>query len=126
MSRIKDYAIKCMRDEAQAILNLIPLLDDNFDKAVELIHHCKGRLIVTGVGKSGHIGAKIAATLASTGTRSPENIFPGMIPPFANFGIDAKAAIMLPIAPMAVIHPITGVEAAEAAPCAIAVALLAS
>ena len=70
MSRIKDYAIKCMRDEAQAILNLIPLLDDNFDKAVELIHHCKGRLIVTGVGKSGHIGAKIAATLASTGTPS--------------------------------------------------------
>ena len=70
MSRIKEYAIKCLRDEAQAILNLIPLLDDNFDKAVELIHHCKGRLIVTGVGKSGHIGAKIAATLASTVTPS--------------------------------------------------------
>ncbi len=70
MRRIREYAIKCMKDEAQAILNLISLLDDHFDKAVELIRHCKGRLIVTGVGKSGHIGAKIAATLASTGTPS--------------------------------------------------------
>ena len=57
-----------MRDEAQAILNLIPQLDENFEKAVELMYHCHGKVIVTGVGKSGNIGAKIAATLASTGT----------------------------------------------------------
>ena len=70
MSHIKEYAINCIRDEAQALLDLISLLTDDFDKAVELIHHCKGRLIVMGVGKSGHCGAKIAATMASTGTPS--------------------------------------------------------
>lgn len=66
----KEYAIKCFNDEAQAILDLIPQLTNDFDKAVELIYNCKGRFIVTGVGKSGHIGEKIAATLASTGTPS--------------------------------------------------------
>lgn len=66
----RHYAEKCLRDEAQAILNLIPLLDDNFDRAINLIYNSKGRFIITGVGKSGHIGAKIAATLASTGTPS--------------------------------------------------------
>ena len=66
----KEYAIQCLKDEAQAILDLIPLMDDQFDKAVELIMDCPGKVIVTGVGKSGHIGAKIAATLASTGTPS--------------------------------------------------------
>lgn len=64
------YAIKCFKDEAQAILDLIPLLTDDFSKAVDLIYNCKGRFIITGVGKSGHVGAKIAATLASTGTPS--------------------------------------------------------
>ena len=66
----RDYAIQCLRDEADAVLGLIPQLDADFDRAVELILHCKGKVIVTGVGKSGHIGAKIAATLASTGTPS--------------------------------------------------------
>lgn len=70
MSRYIDTAIKCLQDESDAILGLIPLLDDNFDKAVELILESKGKLVVTGVGKSGHIGAKIAATLASVGTPS--------------------------------------------------------
>lgn len=64
------YAIKCFQDEAQAILDLIPLLTEDFSKAVDLIYNCKGRFVITGVGKSGHIGAKIAATLASTGTPS--------------------------------------------------------
>lgn len=63
-------AIQCFKDEAQALLDLIPLLDDNFDKAITLILNCKGKIIITGVGKSGHIGAKIAATLSSTGTPS--------------------------------------------------------
>lgn len=70
MKDVKNYAEQCFRDEAQAILNLIPLLDDNFSKAVELIYNCKGKIIVTGVGKSGHVGEKIAATLASLGTPS--------------------------------------------------------
>lgn len=70
MSKYIDTAIKCLQDESDAILGLIPLLDDNFNKAVELILESKGKLVVTGVGKSGHIGAKIAATLASVGTPS--------------------------------------------------------
>lgn len=70
MSKWTDTAIKCLQDEAQALLGLIPQIDDNFDRTVELVLKCKGKLIVTGVGKSGHIGAKIAATLSSTGTPS--------------------------------------------------------
>lgn len=61
---------ECLRDEAKAIMDLLPRIDDNFEKAVDLIYNCKGKFIVTGVGKSGHIGSKIAATLASTGTPS--------------------------------------------------------
>lgn len=68
MSLYREIAEKCLRDEAQAILSLIPQLDENFDKVVQLILGCRGKVILTGVGKSGHIGAKIAATLSSTGT----------------------------------------------------------
>lgn len=70
MTDIISVAVKCFQDEAEAILNLIPKLDDNFTKAIDLIINSNGKLIVTGVGKSGHIGAKIASTLASTGTPS--------------------------------------------------------
>ena len=66
----RDYAIQCIKDEAQAVLDLIPKMSEEFDRAVELMMQCQGKVIVTGVGKSGHIGAKIAATLASTGTPS--------------------------------------------------------
>jgi len=52
------------------VLDLIPKMNEEFDRAVELMMQCQGKVIVTGVGKSGHIGAKIAATLASTGTPS--------------------------------------------------------
>ncbi|MBQ2334455.1 MAG: SIS domain-containing protein, partial [Prevotella sp.] len=65
---VRGFAERCLREEADAILDLIPQLDEHFDKAVEMMHHCRGKVIVTGVGKSGNIGAKIAATLASTGT----------------------------------------------------------
>ncbi len=81
MSLYTDTAIKCLQDEAQALLELIPHIDADFDKTVDIILHCKGKLIVTGVGKSGHIGAKIAATLSSTGTPSffinPLDVFHG-------------------------------------------------
>lgn len=66
----RETAIKCFQDEAEALLALIPQLDEQFDHAVEIILNLRGKLIVTGVGKSGHIGAKIAATLSSTGTPS--------------------------------------------------------
>lgn len=81
MESVRDYAIQCIKDEANATLALIEQLDDNFDKAVELMFHCKGKVIVTGVGKSGNIGAKIAATLSSTGTpaffANPLDVFHG-------------------------------------------------
>lgn len=67
---IKASAIQCFKDEAEAILALIPRLDDNFPRAVEILFHCEGKVIVTGVGKSGHVGEKIASTLASLGTPS--------------------------------------------------------
>ncbi len=65
---LRRLAERVFRLEAEAILGLIPKLDDRFDRAVELLHRCAGRVIVTGMGKSGLIGRKIAATLASTGT----------------------------------------------------------
>ena len=70
LREVRDYASQCLKDEAQALLDLIPQLDQHFDKAVEMMYNCKGKVIVTGVGKSGNIGAKIAATLSSTGTPS--------------------------------------------------------
>ena len=68
LMQVRAYATQCIKEEAEATLNLINQLDDNFDKAVSLMFHCTGKVIVTGVGKSGNIGAKIAATLSSTGT----------------------------------------------------------
>ncbi len=77
----RELAIQCFKDEAEAVLGLTEKLDDDFEKAVELMFACKGKIIVTGVGKSGHIGAKIAATLSSTGTPSffinPLDVFHG-------------------------------------------------
>ena len=81
MSKWTDTGIQCLRDEAAAIEALIPRIGADFDKAVDIILSCKGKLIVTGVGKSGHIGAKIAATMSSTGTPSffvnPLDVFHG-------------------------------------------------
>jgi len=70
LAQSRAYGAQCIKDEAEALLDLIPQLDDNFDKAVDLMYHCRGKVIVTGVGKSGNVGAKIAGTLASTGTPS--------------------------------------------------------
>ena len=91
----REYAIQCIKDEAQALLDLIPKLDENFDEAVGMIFHCHGKVIVTGVGKSGHIGAKIAATLSSTGTPSfftnPLDVYHG------DLGVMTKDDIVLAI-----------------------------
>jgi arabinose-5-phosphate isomerase len=60
--------IAVLKAEAEAVTALIDRLDSEFEQACELILNCKGRIVVTGMGKSGHIGNKIAATLASTGS----------------------------------------------------------
>lgn len=67
---LQDTARRVLGLEADAITALVERVDDAFSRACELILGCQGRVIVTGMGKSGHIGKKIAATLASTGTPS--------------------------------------------------------
>jgi len=67
-ARILGLAERVLRLEAESVLALVPRLDDRFIEAVDRLHRCRGRVIVTGMGKSGLIGRKIAATLASTGT----------------------------------------------------------
>jgi len=63
-----DLARRVLETEAQAILGLIPQLDSRFIAALDLLQSCAGRVIVTGMGKSGIIARKLAATLSSTGT----------------------------------------------------------
>jgi arabinose-5-phosphate isomerase len=65
-----ETAKRVLRIEAEAIAGLIDRLDERFDRAVDLLFACKGRVVVTGMGKSGLIGRKISATFASTGTPS--------------------------------------------------------
>jgi arabinose-5-phosphate isomerase len=65
-----DAARRVLRIEAEAIAGLIDNLDARFEQAVELLYSCAGRIVVTGLGKSGLIGRKIAATFASTGSPS--------------------------------------------------------
>jgi len=65
--KIIDRAVECLECESDAIRAMVGRLDETFLQAVEAIRDCKGKVVVTGVGKSGHIGSKIAATLASTG-----------------------------------------------------------
>ena len=67
---LKKRAKEVLRIEADSIRQLISRIDKDFEKAVELIYACKGRVVVTGMGKAGIIGQKISATLASTGTPS--------------------------------------------------------
>src|SRR3990167_8872039 len=66
--------LRCARDvldiEAKGILSLSDRLDENFVRAVDILSGCKGKVVVTGLGKSGLIGRKIAATFSSTGTPS--------------------------------------------------------
>ena len=59
----REYAIQCFKDEAAAVTGLIEQLSDSFDMAVQLMYECKGKVIVTGVGKSGHIGVLLHSSL---------------------------------------------------------------
>ena len=70
MNEILKNAKDVLKLEADELIRHIDLIGNEIEKAVKLILECKGKLVVTGVGKSGHIGAKIAATMASTGTPS--------------------------------------------------------
>ena len=70
---IKDYittATSVLKEEADALYDLVSTVGENYYRACELILACKGKVVVTGIGKSGHVGSKIAASLASTGTSS--------------------------------------------------------
>jgi arabinose-5-phosphate isomerase len=66
----REIARKVLEIESQAILELVSRLDEAFDRAVEILYACPGRVVVTGMGKSGLIGQKISATFSSTGTPS--------------------------------------------------------
>ena len=68
MSRIVEIAQETLRIEAESIQKMIPRLGGGFEKAVHAIVSCRGKVILTGIGKSGQIARKIASTLASTGT----------------------------------------------------------
>src|SRR5437899_10283642 len=65
-----DSARRWLKMESQAIQDVLARVDDRFEKAVEVLFACKGRVVVSGMGKSGLIGRKISATLSSTGTPS--------------------------------------------------------
>ncbi len=95
MKSYQDIARRCLKDEAAAVTALISNIDAEFDKAVEMILNCKGKVIVTGVGKSGHIGVKIAATLSSTGTPAfyinPLDVYHG------DLGVIAKGDVIIAI-----------------------------
>lgn len=66
--KIKTLAQAVLHNEADAVKSLAQRIDDAFYHACELMLNCEGRIVVMGIGKSGHIGGKVAATLASTGT----------------------------------------------------------
>lgn len=70
MSRFADIGRRVVRTEAEALAQLEDSLDDAFDRAIDVLLNARGRVIVSGMGKSGHIARKIAATFASTGTPS--------------------------------------------------------
>ena len=70
MEEMLKHAQEVLRLEAEAILEQVPRVDDNFAQAIKMILDCEGRTVITGMGKSGLVGAKMAATMASTGTPS--------------------------------------------------------
>lgn len=107
---IKDSAIQTLRIEADSVLKLIDHVDDEFEKVVQCILDCHARVIITGMGKSGHVGRKIAASLASTGTPAffmhPAEAFHGdlgmvtaddVVIAISNSGESAEVVNILPV-----------------------------
>ncbi len=68
MVNYKEIGINVINAEVEALKGLTKYINDDFEKAIDIILNCTGKIVVTGMGKSGHIGSKIAATMASTGT----------------------------------------------------------
>ncbi len=109
-SRLSASALRTIDIEQRAIAELAEKIDQRFDAACQLILACKGRVVVTGMGKSGHIGKKIAATLASTGTPSMY-VHPGeashgdigmitdqdVVIAISNSGSTAEVTLLLPV-----------------------------
>src|ERR1700735_2247516 len=81
MDDLRDFARKVLETEAGAVRSLIPLLDEQWDKAVQLILGCRGAVLTSGIGKAGHIPRKLSASFSSTGTPShflnPGEALPG-------------------------------------------------
>ncbi|WP_294518506.1 SIS domain-containing protein [uncultured Anaerovibrio sp.] len=107
---IKDSAIQTLRIEADSVIKLIDHVDDEFEKVVQCILDCHARVIITGMGKSGHVGRKIAASLASTGTPAffmhPAEAFHGdlgmvtaddVVIAISNSGESAEVVNILPV-----------------------------
>ncbi|BEU88502.1 KpsF/GutQ family sugar-phosphate isomerase [Selenomonas sp. TAMA-11512] len=107
---IKETAIDTLKIEAAAVEKLIHRIDDSFVETIKAILACRARVVVTGMGKSGHIGRKIAASLASTGTPSffmhPAEAFHGdlgmvtekdIVIAISNSGESAEIVNILPI-----------------------------
>ena len=69
-NHIINIAKQVIDDEVEALIGLKDFIDESFEEIVNIICDCKGRIIFTGIGKSGHISKKISATLSSTGTSS--------------------------------------------------------
>jgi len=69
-SNLREIALQVLKLEAEAVANVAAHLGPEFESAAEMLLHCEGRVVVTGIGKAGHIGRKLAATLASTGTHA--------------------------------------------------------
>ena len=94
----RTIARRVLELEARAILDLVPRLGEAFDRAVETLFACKGRVVVTGMGKSGLIGGKIAATFSSTGTPTSDRTAfrirrPSSIPGPRNDSIELRLAL---------------------------------
>ncbi len=107
---IKDSAIETLRIEAESVTKLIDHIDDEFERVVQCILDCRARVIITGMGKSGHVGRKIAASLASTGTPAffmhPAEAFHGdlgmvtaddVVIAISNSGESAEVVNILPV-----------------------------
>ncbi len=93
MNEIKEQAIKLLKIEAEAVHALIERIDDVFISIIDILFLCKGKIVLTGMGKSGLIGKKMAATLASTGT--PAFYFNAAEGSHGDLGVISKSDVVI-------------------------------
>ena len=101
-NKIKEIAKNSIIDQSKAIKNLANFIDDSFLKSVEIIYDCKGRVVVTGVGKSAIIANKIVATMNSTGT--PSIFMHAGDAIHGDLGLIKKGDIIICISKLSLIH----------------------